>query len=437
MAGILEHPKAQELLQAATLSPEEVGGCAQRLQPFLQRYSPLFLRSEQRANAAVVLRGKLSGLQRKTSEPIAHDAGVHRRPIQEFVGHGAWDDYALLAELRRHVRAEWGDRRAVLVVDPSSFPKKGVGSCGVERQWCGRLGKIDNCQVGTFLFYACRRGHAPLDHQLWMPKGWVDDAGRRKKTHVPKGVAYQERWEVALEMIDRAKEIPHAWVAADAEFGRVEAFRSGLRERGESYILDVPSETRIRDLEREVEQPPRRRGCEKKAPWENVTAWAARQPASRWERFEVRAGEKGPLVVEAMTARVQTGGCAGERLVVTRSAQGEPEFHYRLSNADAGAGLRELVRAGSERHRAEQVLQEGKGEVGLGQYEVRSWVGWHHHMTLSFLALWFLALERGRVGGGKDAVDGVAAEAGVLAATPDAGPQRGTHRPGDQPRVAA
>ena len=395
MAGILEHPKARELLQAATLSPEEVGGCARRLQPFLQRYSPLFLRSEQSANAAIVLRGKLSGLQRKTSEPIANDAGVHRRAIRGFVGNGAWDDYALLAELRRHVRAEWGDRHAVLVIDPSSFPEKGVESCGVERQWCGRLGEIDNCQVGTFLFYACRRGHAPLDHQLWPPRGWAADAGRRAKTHVPEGIAYQERWEAALEMIDRAEEIPHAWVAADAEFGRVEAFRSRLRGRGESYLLDVPSETRIRDLEQEVEQPERRRGCEKKAPWENVTAWAARQPASRWERFEVRAGEKGPPVVEAMTVRVQTGGCAEERLVVTRSAQGEPEFHYRLSNAKAGVGLRELVRAGSERHRAEQVLQEGKGEVGLGQYEVRSWVGWHHHMTLSFLALWFLALERG------------------------------------------
>ena len=149
---------------------------------------PSFLRSEQRTNAAIVLRGKLSGLQRKTSEPIANEAGVHRRPVQAFVGHGAWDDHALLAELRHHIRLEWGDRNAVLVIDPSSFPKKGIESCGVDRQWCGRLGKIDNCQVGTFLFYACRRGHAPLDHQLWLPRGWTDDADRRKKTHVPKGV---------------------------------------------------------------------------------------------------------------------------------------------------------------------------------------------------------------------------------------------------------
>lgn len=437
MAGILEHPKAQELLQAASLSPDEVAGCSRRLLPFLQRYLPLFARSEQRVNAAVVLRGKLSGLGRKTSEPIANEAGVPRRPVQTFVGHGAWDDHALLAELRLHIRHAWGDRRAVLIIDPSSFPKKGVESCGVDRQWCGRLGKVDNCQVGTFLFYACRRGHAPLDHQLWLPRGWIDDAARREKTHVPEAVVYQERWEVALEMIDRAKGIPHAWVTADAEFGRVEEFRAALRQRGESYLLDVAGETLVRDLDRAVVQPARRRGCEKKAPWENVEAWAARQPAESWQRLEVRAGEKGPIVVEAIAARVETPRGPEERLVVTRSAQGEPEFHYRLSNAGKGVALREMVRAGSERHRAEQVLQEGKGEVGLGQYEVRSWVGWHHHMTLSLLALWFLALERGRVGGGKDAADGVDATAGVHATAPGAGPDGEADSRGDQPRAAA
>jgi DDE superfamily endonuclease len=276
--------------------PQEIGGCSQRLPSFLQRSLPSFLRSEQRTNATIVLRGKLSGLERKTSEPIANDAGVHRRPIQDFVGHGAWDDHALLAELRRHIRHEWGDRHAVLIIDPRSFPKKGTESCRVDWQWCGRLGKVDNCQVGIFLFYACRRGHAPLDRQLWLPKEWIADAERREKTHVAEEVAYQERWEVALEMIARAKEIPHGWIAADAEFGRVEEFRTRLRDRGERTMLDVPGELLIRDLEQEVEQPKRWCGSPKKAPWENVEKWAQRQPAERWERFEIRAGEKGPCL---------------------------------------------------------------------------------------------------------------------------------------------
>jgi SRSO17 transposase len=405
MPGILDHPQAKELLQAAAVTPEEVLGCSQRLHSFLQRYLPLFKRSEQRTNATIVLQGKLSALQRKTSEPIAYSAGVPRKPIQAFVGYGAWDDAAILAELRRHVHHGWGDRHAVLVIDPSSFPKKGDESCGVQRQWCGRLGKVENCQVGVFLFYACRSGHAPLGRQLWLPKEWVADAARREKTHVPEDAVYQERWEVALGMLDRARDIPHGWIAADAEFGRVEEFRARLRDRGERYLLDVLPDTLIRDLDQEVEQPKRRHGDLKKAPWESVEAWAERQPQARWRRFEVRPGEKGPLVVEAITARVQTRKDKRpgpeERLVVTRAGAAEPEFRYRMSNAGEKVPLREMVRAGSERHRAEQVLEEGKGEVGLGHYEVRPWLGWHHHMTLSLLALWFLALERGRVGGGK------------------------------------
>jgi SRSO17 transposase len=440
MATILEHPEAQELLEAATITPEEVSGCAGRLHAFLSRYLPLFRRSEQRDNATLVIHGKLSGLQRKTSEPIAIQAGVHRKPVQSFVGAGAWDDEAFLAELRCHVRDEWGDPDGVLVIDPSSFPKKGTESCGVQRQWCGRLGKTENCQLGVFLFYACRRGHAPLDRRLFLPREWADDGKRRAKTHVPEGVAYQERWEIALDMIDRAA-VPYAWVSADSEFGRVEAFRAALRQRGKRYLVDVPPVTLVRDLEAKVRQPRRRRGSVRKAPWENVAAWAARQPAGRWRRFEVRAGEKGPLVVEATTVRVQTREDKRvgpeERLVVTRTVEAKPEYRYRLSNAGGDVPLRELVRAGAARHRAEQVIEEGKGEVGLAQYEVRSWVGWHHHMTLTLLALWFLALQRGRVGGGKDVADGGATARGVHAAAAPAAAGAGADRRGGQPRDAA
>src|SRR3954452_13163608 len=142
---ILEHPQAQELLDAASITPDQVTGCASRLTEFLARYLPLFARSEQRAHAATVIEGKLSGLERKTSEPVANQAGLPRKPIQSFVGWGAWDDEALMAELRARVKEQWGAPGAVLVIDPSSFPKKGAESCGAQRQWCGRLGKVANC----------------------------------------------------------------------------------------------------------------------------------------------------------------------------------------------------------------------------------------------------------------------------------------------------
>src|SRR5947209_3311153 len=152
--SLLDHPEAQSLLADAVLTPEAVQGCQDRLAEFLVRYLPRFRRREHRANATLVLRGLLSGLQRKTCEPIAVEAGVHRKPIQFLVGAGRWDDEAVMAELRRHVAEELADDRAVLVVDASTFPKSGSDSCGVGRQWCGPLGKQENWQGGIFLAYA-------------------------------------------------------------------------------------------------------------------------------------------------------------------------------------------------------------------------------------------------------------------------------------------
>src|SRR3954452_11602500 len=178
--SILEHPQAQALLEQAALSTPAVRGCRGRLMRFLQRYLPLFYRKEQRENAVIVVEGLLSGLERKTCEPIAREHGVQRKPIQSFVGSSPWDDEAVMAELRRHVKDELADAGAVLVVDPSGFPKKGTASCGVKRQWCGRLGKVENCHVGVFLCYAAAGGHAPLDRRLYLPADWAADERRRE-----------------------------------------------------------------------------------------------------------------------------------------------------------------------------------------------------------------------------------------------------------------
>src|SRR5215212_5724273 len=142
--SLLDRPQARALLDDATVRPAEVQACQDHLTDFLKRYLPLFYRRELRELATLVIQGRLSGLERKTSEPIAHEAGRHRKPVQHFVGAGAWDDEAVMAELRRHVAEELADPEAVLVVDPSAFPKSGSDSCGVARQWCGRLGKVEN-----------------------------------------------------------------------------------------------------------------------------------------------------------------------------------------------------------------------------------------------------------------------------------------------------
>jgi SRSO17 transposase len=403
--SLLDHPEARALLADAVLSPEVVRSCEDRLTRFLERYLPCFYRVEQRANAALVIRGLLGGLQRKTCEPIAVEAGVHRKPIQFLVGAGKWDDEAVIAELRRHVAEELGDGRAVLVIDATTFPKSGADSCGVARQWCGRLGKQENCQRGIFLAYAAPGGYAPLDRRLYLPKDWAGDASRRGKCHVPEEIEFREGWRIACELIERsAPGLPHGWVTGDDEFGRPAHFRAWLRRHGERYVLDVPSDTIIRDLE--CRRPPRRRaghGRPRAVPFRRVDAWAARQPEGRWARLMVRAGEKGPLSVDVMTVRVRTkletrlG--PEERLVVIRTVESEPETHYALSNAASDVPLEELVKVRFARHKIEELFESAKQETGLAHYEVRGWVGWHHHVTLALLALWFLCCERRRLGG--------------------------------------
>jgi SRSO17 transposase len=396
--SLLDHPTAQELLADAEVSAAAVAGCRLRLEDFLQRYLPRFYRVEQHELARVVLQGKLSNLQRKTAEPIAYQAGRHRKPVQHFVGAGKWDDEAVMAELRRHVAEALANPDAVLVLDPSAFPKSGADSCGVARQWCGRLGKVENCQVGVFLTYVTADGYAPLDRQLYLPRDWAADRKRRQATHVPEGVTFQESWRIGLDLLDRSRaDVPFGWVAGDDEFGRAAAFRAELRARRLRYVLDVPANTLIRDLE---ETPPPGRRV---PPWRRVDAWVQAQPASRWRRLVLRDGSKGPRVVRAVEAWVQArdeDGCVGprERLVVIRSVATEPRVWYTLSNARAEVPLAQVAAAQGRRHGVEEMLQAGKGEVGLAHYEVRSWVGWRHHMTLSLLALWFLSLEKRRSG---------------------------------------
>jgi SRSO17 transposase len=396
---LLEHPDAQVLLEDAVLAPQQIEGLAAHIEPFLARYSSLLQRSEQRHNARLILMGKLSALSRKTCEPIAHSLGVRRENLQDFVGSSPWGDRPILDELHRHVAEVWGDPQGVLIGDGSGFPKKGEHSCGVKRQYCGRLGKVDNCQVGIFLGYACRHGHTLLEHQLFLPPEWASDPDKRAKAGVPKEVVYQETWEILLDQLQRCRDVPHAWFTCDSEFGRVNAFRAGLRQRGERYVVEVRDDLRVRDLR---ERPPPRRGTTGRspvAPTRSAKEWAELQPASVWQPFELRGGEKGPLRVEAAQTPVltfeDTALGSQERLVVIRTVGADQErTWYCLSDSPQEVPLGEVVQAHGQRYWAEASFEQGKGEVGLDEYEVRGWVGWHHHMTLSLLALWFLGLER-------------------------------------------
>ncbi len=440
--SLLDHPEARALLNDAIVSPDSVRSCKRRLTTFLRRYLPKFRRVEQEVNATLVISGLISGLERKTCEPIAIQAKVERKPIQFFVGSGKWDDEAVMAELRAHVRQDLAERDGVVVIDPSAFPKKGTESCGVARPWCGRLGKVDNCQVGVFLAYAASKGYAPLDRRLYLPEDWAEDETRRDKCHVPPAVKFQEKWQIGLDLLERSLTgLDHGWITGDDEFGRASEFRAALRQRGERYVLDVPCNTTVRDLERR--RPRRRqagRGRKREVPFQRVDEWAANRPESQWERITVRAAEKGPLLVDAMTVRVRAKQDRRigpeERLVVIRPV-GETRVDYALTNAGAGVPLANLVQVQRQRHRIEEVFQAGNGEAGLDHYEVRSWIGWHHHMTLALVALWFLCLERRRVGGKNPGHHDIADETGLYGAAATASAELPEHCRGGHARVVA
>jgi len=254
---------------------------------------------------------------------------------------------------------------AVLVLDASGFPKKGTASCGVARQWCGRLGKLDNCQVGVFAAYVTATGYAPVDRQLYLPEDWADDAARRELTPVPAAVSFQERWRIALTLLERVgHDLPFGWVAGDDEFGRASAFRAQLRLRKRRYVLDVPCNTLIRDLS-ETPAPGKRW-----PPWRRVDAWAQAQPSRRW-RCDTGAGAKGPKVVRALEAWVQTkdedgGPGPRERLVVLRTVDREPQVWYTLSNATSAVPLGAVAVGAwaAARDRGDAASGQGRGGVG-------------------------------------------------------------------------
>src|SRR5262249_8406416 len=205
---------------------------------------------------------------------------------------GGWDEEGVRAELRRHVAEVCGDPDAVLVLDPSAFVKSGADSCGVARQWCGRLGKVENCQVGVFVAYVTAAGQALVDRQLYLPQAWAGDAERRQQTYVPPDMLFQESWRIGLALLDRAgADLPFGWVAGHDELGPVSALRAGLRGRGLRYVLDVPSNTLLRDLA-ETPAPGRRR-----PPWRRADDWARALPRHRWHKVRLGTGSRGPKVV--------------------------------------------------------------------------------------------------------------------------------------------
>src|SRR5438309_98784 len=396
-----------------------------RLSDFTVPYQHALEPEAGQRNVALYLAGLLSHLHRKNAEQLSAFVELERLVLQEFIGTAPWDHRPLITVLVGQVVAQLGEPDGVIAFDPSSFPKRGTHSVGVKRQWCSHRGKVDNCQVGVFMGYVSRHDHALLDFRLSLPEEWARDAQRRAECHVPPEVRYHTRHEQCLEMLDAwGEQVPHGWVTGDDELGRHTRFRGELRDWGERYVLGVPCTTTMRDLEAPLPAY-QGRGRRPKAPWQSVTQWRQGLDAQAWTHLKVRDGEKGPVEIEMVRRRVQT---RIERkrtgpeawLVVTRQplsddrALGprasrdatEQDAHYRyhyylsptcVSEAELEEpSLLDLARVIKAGACIEASFKRGKSEVGMDEYQVRTWQGWHHHMALSLMAVWFLIGETHR-----------------------------------------
>jgi SRSO17 transposase len=332
------------------------------------------------------VRGLLGPVERKNGWQLAEHVGHrHPRTIQRVLDRSAWDADAVRDDLREQVIAELGDENGVLVIDETGFLKKGAKSCGVARQYSGTAGRIENCQVGVFLGYASPKGRAGIDRALYLPREWADDAARREEVGVPEAVAFRTKPALALEMLERAFEadVPARWVVGDAVYGSDGKLRRALEAWEQAYVLAVKS------TEKPTTFPPY-------APPGQVMVAdvAAGLEPGDWQRLSCGEGAQGERLYDWASVPLRPGLQRGwvHALVIRRDLHDPTERAYYLVFAPTDTPLAEVVRAIGARWTIEDVFKLAKRQVGLDQYEVRSWTGWHRHVTLALLALAALVL---------------------------------------------
>jgi len=435
------------------VTAQAAAAMAEAMITYHAHFHDLFVRREQREWSAFYLRGQLSDLERKTVEPMVlalkGDDRAAVRAVQQFLGEGTWDDARILERLQTLVATDLGAPDGMLIVDGSGFPKQGTHSVGVARQYCGHVGKIANCQHGVFLAYASAQGCTFLDRRLYMPAAWFDEAHatKRVRCQVPAAVRFASEPTLGLAMVRAVVArgvLPVRWVLGDETYGADPTFLDGVAALGRWYFVEVPVSTRVWVGPVVVEPPgpgprgrprTRERAAAGTRPPQTVRALAAALPATAWRRYAIKAGAKGAIAADFAFLRVtrtRRGGRPGPEAwaVFRRGLDDDPETKVFLTNAPASCPKRELVRVSGMRWPIEVAFAEAKGEVGMDHYEVRSWRGWHHHMTQTFLAHHFLTWVRRR--GKKPGPDAPTDEAarGCAAAGPgDADPRpRARHR---------
>ena len=416
---LVRRPPASGRKPSGRLKVSDIAGIGDELVAFQRQYHSVFQRREQRHCSMFYLCGQLSGLERKTIEPMVMAlAGPDLnaiRALQQFIGQSPWSAADAIRRHQRLVAETLGDPLGVVIVDGSGFPKQGPYSAGVAYQWCGHLGKLANCQEGVFAVYATRHGYTFLDGRLYVPEPWFapEHQTLRERCGFPDQLSFQTESTLALAMvmdIHAVDVVPFRWVACDENFSKNTDFLDGIAALGKWYFAEVSSDTRVWLRTPAVEQPGRGPlGRTRLHPRvvlhapaaQELRTLAANLPRSAWKRYLIKEGSKGPMWAEFACLRVTSvrHGLPGPRVwaVVRRSLSTPVEWKFHVSNAPLACERRDLAQMSGWRWPIETSFEEAKGEVGMDQYETRSWLGWHHQMAQSFMAHLFLTRLRLRL----------------------------------------
>ncbi len=371
-----------------------VDGASAALEVVAARLRPHFQRATAHRHACAYLRGLLGSTERKNGWQLAEAAGYQEpRAMQRVLDRSAWDVDAARVELRVYVVERLGDPTGVLVVDETGFLKQGRHSVGVKRQYSGTAGRIENCQIGVFLGYASTKGRAAIDGALYLPQEWCDDPERRAAAGVPSAVTFQTKPQLALAMLARALDagVPAAWVTADEVYGNDYGFRRTLETCGQAFVVAVKRTQAVSTW------PPYATIGQAK-----VDELAAALPPEVWQRLSCGEGAQGERIYDWALLPLRPAMREGwlHALLVRRHPTRPDELAYYLVHLREGTPLAEVVRAAGSRWAIEDTFKLAKGQVGLDQYETRSWRGWHRHITLALWALAILAAEAARAKGG-------------------------------------
>jgi SRSO17 transposase len=396
-----------------------------RLRPELARYvgqfDDCFSRRDTQTYLPVYVAGQLSDLPEKSCEPIALAAGVAPRNLQEFLAHYKWDEGRARLRLQQLVVREHDGPHKIAVIDETSDVKQGTKTPGVKRQWCGTRGKTENCLVTVHLGYAQGDFHALLDGDLYLPADWAADRPRCREAGIPDDVGYRPKWQIALDLYDRARAngVTFDWLTCDEGYGGKPEYLRQMNARGQVFVAEVPTTfTGWVHAPQVTTRPYRRgRGRSRKTPRLlsgshsaiSVLSMLKHVPALRdqpWVKYHVKDGQKGPLVWEAkhtMITMKEADGLPGIRLhlVVARNMLDPSEVKFFAGNAPPETEIQTLLLVAFSRWRVERCFEDQKQEVGLDQWEGRRWLGLQRHLILTSISYLFLAITRARLRGKK------------------------------------